>query len=289
METPCRTEPTASPATREVAIVTGGSSGIGRATVLALARAGLDVGFTYRSRRTDAEAVAAAARSHGVRAATHALDLRDAGRGAVAVDALADELGRVDVLVNNAAANPRAAFLRQSLEAWRATLEIDLTGPLACAQAAALRMVAQGGGGRIVNVTSVLERVPLPHGGAYCAAKAALGMLTRVMALELAEHGIRVNAVAPGHTATAMNYGEAHVEAGATDWPAIPLGRSAAPEEIANAIAFLCARQSSYATGGSFLVDGGLLLVAGPGVLQEASGLPPSDGQLERDGLAGLE
>jgi hypothetical protein len=154
METPCHTDRTGSPATREVAIVTGGSSGIGRATVLALARAGLDVGFTYRSRRTDAEAVAAEARSHGVRAATYALDLRDAGRGAVAVDALADELGRVDVLVNNAAANPRAAFLRQSLEAWRATLEIDLTGPLACAQAAALRMVAQGGGGRIVNVTS---------------------------------------------------------------------------------------------------------------------------------------
>jgi NAD(P)-dependent dehydrogenase (short-subunit alcohol dehydrogenase family) len=277
------------PASREAAIVTGGSSGIGRATVLALARRGLDVGFTYRSRRTDAEAVAAAARSHGVRAATRQLDLRDAADGAAAIDALADQLGRLEVLVNNAATNPRGPFLEQSLDAWRTTLEIDLTGPLACAQAAARRMIAQGGGGRILNVTSVLEHVPLPHGGAYCAAKAALGMLTRVMALELAEHGIRVNAVAPGHTATAMNYGQARVEAGATDWPAIPLGRSATPEEIANVIAFLCARESSYATGGTFLVDGGLLLVAGPGVLQEATGLPPSDGQLERDGLAGLE
>ncbi|MCW2951310.1 MAG: oxidoreductase [Conexibacter sp.] len=277
------------PAPRETAIVTGGSSGIGRATVLALARRGFDVGLTYRSRRRDAEAVAAAARSHGVRAATHALDLCDAGRGAAAVDALADELGRVDVLVNNAATNPRGFFLQQSLAAWRATLEIDLTGPLACAQAAARRMVAQGGGGRIVNVTSVLERVALPQGGAYCVAKAGLGMLTRVMALELAEHGIRVNAVAPGHTATPMNDGDRRVEAGGTDWPTIPLGRSAAPEEVANVIAFLCADESSYATGGTFLVDGGLLLVAGPGVLQEATGLPPSDGQLERDGLAGAE
>ncbi len=256
--------------------MTGGSSGIGRATVVALARRGFDVALTFHSRATEAKLVAEAARALGVRAATRQVDLHDAAAGAAAVDALADELGRVDVLVNNAATNPREPFLTQSLDRWRATLEVDLTSPLACAQSAARRMVAQGDGGRIVNVTSVLEHVPLPTGAAYCSAKAALGMLTRVMALELAEHGIRVNAVAPGHTVTPMNYAEEPDGAAATTWPTIPLGRSAAPEEIANAIAFLSSREANYATGGTLLVDGGLLLVSGPGVLQQATGLPPS-------------
>jgi len=262
-----------------VAVVTGGSSGIGKATVLALARAGFDVGFTYRSRANAARSTAEEARAAGRRAAVRRLDLSDAEAGSFAVQELIDELGGVDLLVNNAAINPRRWLLDESAEGWRRTLEVNLTGPMLCAQTAARSMVARDAQGRIVNVTSVLQEVPLPGGAAYCTAKAGLGMLTRVMALELAEHGILVNAVAPGHTATPMNYGDEEVDVGSTSWPQIPVGRSADPSEIAAVVAFLASSGASYATGATLLVDGGLLLVSGPAVLQQATGLPPSSGQ----------
>ncbi len=116
-------------------------------------------------------------------------------------------------------------------------------------------------GGRIVNVTSVHEHVPLRGSAAYCAAKGGLGLLTKVMALELAEHGITVNAIAPGEIATPMT-GAEDVDPGGEDRPAIPLGRPGHADEIAAAIAFLAGSGGSYATGASFVVDGGMLLMA---------------------------
>jgi NAD(P)-dependent dehydrogenase (short-subunit alcohol dehydrogenase family) len=140
-------------------------------------------------------------------------------------------------------------------------LATDLDGPFLCAQRAARRMAAAGRGGRIINVTSVHEHVPLRGSSAYCAAKGGLGLLTKVMALELAEHGITVNAVAPGEIATPMT--GAHDEDPATiERPKIPLGRPGAAREIAGAIAFLASADASYVTGESFVVDGGLLLMA---------------------------
>ena len=277
---------------RPVALVTGGSAGIGNATVVELARRGYDVGFTYRSRERAAGELAREVEALGTRAVCRHLDLAAAADdGRRVVEQLVAELGGVDVLVNNAAINTRGSVLEQPLGAWRETLEVNLLGPVACAQAAARAMVARGRGGAIVNVSSVVAQVPLPQAAAYCAAKAGLEMLTRVMAIELAPLGIRVNAVAPGHTVTAMNYADGNPAAtgsgaaagmgAATAWPQIPLGRSAAPAEIARAIAFLASPQASYATGAALLVDGGLALVSGPGVLQEATGLPPGD-QAER-------
>jgi NAD(P)-dependent dehydrogenase (short-subunit alcohol dehydrogenase family) len=122
-------------------------------------------------------------------------------------------------------------------------------------------MVAQGEGGRIVNVTSVHEHVPLRGSSAYCAAKGGLGLLTKVMALELAEHGITVNAVAPGEIATPMT-GQEDVDPHTVERQMIPMRRPGDAREIAAAIAFLCGPRSSYATGTSFVVDGGLLLMA---------------------------
>jgi NAD(P)-dependent dehydrogenase (short-subunit alcohol dehydrogenase family) len=257
------------------AIVTGATSGIGRATALQLAAAGCDVGLTYRANADGAEEVAAAIRADGRAAACVELDLARPADASGAIDALVEQLGGIDVLVNNAGVNRRATALEETVDGFQRTLAVNLVGPWACSRAAARHMIAAGRGGRIVNVTSVLAFVPLDGGGAYGAAKAGLELLTKVLALELARHGIRVNAVAPGHTATPMNYGRSELAAAAIERPVIPAARAAAPDEIAAAVAFLASPAASYATGASLLVDGGLLLASGPQALQEATGRPP--------------
>jgi len=191
-----------------IAIVTGSDSGIGRATAVALARDGFDVGVTWHEDEAGAEATAAEVRELGRRAEVRRLDLSAAENGPPVVDALADALGGLDVLVNNSGTGDLSPVLEVELATWRHVLEVDLTGAFLCAQAAARRMVAAGGGGRIVNVTSVHEHIPLAGSAPYCAAKGGLGLLTKVMALELAEHGITVNAVAPGEIATPMTGNE---------------------------------------------------------------------------------
>ncbi len=163
--------------------------------------------------------------------------------------------------------NSRVPALEESVAAFKRVLDVNLTGAFACAQAAALRM-REGGGGRIVNVSSILAQVPVAGAGSYCAAKAGLELLTRVLALEWAPDGIRVNCVAPGHTATPMNFTDPEVDADDVARPAIPLGRPAHAREIAAAVAFLASPEASYATGATLLVDGGLALVAGPTVLE---------------------
>jgi NAD(P)-dependent dehydrogenase (short-subunit alcohol dehydrogenase family) len=243
------------------AIVTGSDSGIGEATAVALAEAGCDVGVTWHRDGQGAAEMAAAVRTAGRRAAVARLDLTRPEEAAGVVDRLAQDLGGLDVLVNNAGTGVATPFLDQTLEDWRRVLEVDLTGAFVCAQAAARRMVAAGRGGRIVNVTSVHEHVPLEGAAAYCAAKGGLGLLTRVMALELAGHGITVNSVAPGEIATAMT-GNEDTDPRTVDRPGIPLGRPGHAREIASAIAWLASEDASYATGASFVVDGGLLLMA---------------------------
>jgi NAD(P)-dependent dehydrogenase (short-subunit alcohol dehydrogenase family) len=242
------------------AIVTGADSGIGRATAVALAGLGFDVGITWHTDDAGAEETARRVQALGAEAAVARLDLTAGELAGDLIDELAEALGGLDVLVNNAGANHRAAVVDDTLEGWRAALEVNLTGPFLCARAAARRMIAAGAGGRIVNVTSIHEHVPLPAAGAYSAAKAGLGMLTKVLALELAPYGIGVNAVAPGHIATPMT-GKADRDPRDFDLPEIPLGRPGGPEEVAEVVALL-ASGATYATGASVLVDGGLALAA---------------------------
>ena len=244
-----------------VAIVTGSDSGIGEATAIALAEAGYDVGVTWHQDEAGAEETAAGVRAAGRKAAVARLDLLHVEAAAGVIDRLAEDLGGLDVLVNNAGTGVTTPFLDQTLEDWRRVLEVDLTGAFVCAQAAARRMVAAGRGGRIVNVTSVHEHVPLEGAAAYCAAKGGLGLLTKVMALELAGHGITVNSVAPGEIATAMT-GNEDTDPRAVDRPGIPLGRPGHAREIAAAIVWLASEDAGYATGASFVIDGGLLLMA---------------------------
>lgn len=260
---------------RPVAVITGGSSGIGAAVAVRLAQEGFDVGFTYKSAQDAALRIAAKAEALGVRAEVARLLLEEEPDVVErSLGSLLNRFERLDVLINNAAVNRRMDALDEGPEQWGRTLAINLTGPWLCARAAAERMVAGGIEGRIVNVTSVLASVPLAGAGAYCVSKAGLEMLTRVLALELAPHGIKVNAVAPGHVATPMNFGDEEVDALSVVRDAIPLRRPATPDEIARAVAYLASPDTSYATGSTLLVDGGLLLVSGPTVLERSIELP---------------
>jgi NAD(P)-dependent dehydrogenase (short-subunit alcohol dehydrogenase family) len=243
------------------AIVTGSDSGIGRATAVALARDGYDVGITWHEDEAGANETAEEVRGLGRRAEVRRVDLSDATTGPPVVDELADALGGVDVLVNNAGTGDSTPFVDVELDTWRHVLEVDLTGAFLCGQAAARRMVAAGRGGRIVNVTSIHEHVPLEGSAPYCAAKGGLGLLTKVMALELAQHGITVNAVAPGEIATPMT-GQEDQDPRGNERPGIPARRPGDAREIAALVAFICRDEAAYLTGESIVMDGGLQLMA---------------------------
>ncbi|MET7358511.1 SDR family oxidoreductase [Streptomyces sp. NPDC005562] len=241
-----------------VAVVTGADSGIGRATVVRLAEAGMDVGITWHSDEEGARETAEEVGRHGRRAAVARMDLTRLPDAADAVDDLAERLGRIDVLVNNAGTGTATPFLDLTLSDVRRVVDVDLIGPFLCGQRAARRMIRQGDGGRIVNVTSVHEHQPRVGAAPYCAAKGGLGLLTQVMALELAEHGITVNAVAPGEIATPMT-GQEDTDVRGVRRPGIPLGRPGDAREIAAVIAFLAGPDSSYVTGASWVADGGMV------------------------------
>lgn len=242
------------------AIVTGSDSGIGRAAAVALARAGHDVGITYSRDEDGARETAKEAEAVGRRAEVRHLDLTDTATVQQTIDELADALGGLDVLVNNAGSGTDTPFLELEIDEFREVLEVNLIGAFLAAQAAARRMVAGGTGGRIINVTSVHEHAPLLGATPYVVSKHGLGGLTKNMALELAEHGIAVTSVAPGEIATPMTGqedGDPHDE----DRPGIPAGRPGDAREIAAMIAFLASPEAAYVTGSSHVVDGGMLLM----------------------------
>jgi NAD(P)-dependent dehydrogenase (short-subunit alcohol dehydrogenase family) len=244
-----------------VAIVTASDSGIGKAAAVRLARDGYDVGVTWHTDEAGARDTAREVEAAGRSSALARLDVTDFAAAADTIESLAAELGGLDVFVNNAGGGSSHPFLEFPLEDWRHVLDLNLTGTFACAQRAARLMVAAGTPGRIVNVTSVHEHVPLRGASAYSAAKGGVGLLTKAMALELAEHGIRVNAVAPGEIATPMT-GNEGVDPETIERPSLPLGRPGSADEIAAAIAFLASPDAGYATGASLVVDGGLMLTA---------------------------
>ena len=243
-----------------VSIVTGSDSGIGKSTAVALAKAGCDVGITWHQDEQGALSTAEEVRAAGRRAEVRRLDLSRLPEAADVIDDLSESLGGLDVLVNNAGTGQSQPFLEHDYTGWRHVLDVDLNGPFLCAQRAARRMISGGKPGRIINVTSVHEHVPLRGSSAYCAAKGGLGLLTKVMALELAEHGITVNAVAPGEISTPMT-GQEDVDPETQDRPGIPMGRPGHADEIAAAVVYLASPEASYTTGASFIIDGGMLLM----------------------------
>jgi NAD(P)-dependent dehydrogenase (short-subunit alcohol dehydrogenase family) len=244
--------------TPQTAIVTGSDSGIGRYTAVALAEAGMDVGVTWHSDEEGAQETARLVREHGRRAIVAQLDTSDLEGCGDVIDAIADDLGGLDVFVNNAGMGQSEKFLELSLDDWRTIIATNLDGAFVCIQRAAKRMVATGSGGRLIAVTSVHEHQPRVGSSAYVASKHGLGGFMKTIALELGEHGITANSVAPGEINTPINNAEAD-DAYDTDRPGIPLARPGHPREVADVIAFLASAKSSYITGSSYVVDGGML------------------------------
>ncbi len=240
------------------AIVTAADSGIGKATAVTLAQQGLDVGITWHTDEEGAQGTAAEVRELGRTAVVAHLDTSDLPDCGDVIDELADQLGGVDVFVNNAGTGAGTPLVDLSFEEWRHVVAVDLDGAFVCLQRAARRMVAQGTGGRLIAVTSVHEHQPRVGSAAYDAAKHGLGGLMKTAALELAQHGITANSVAPGEISTPMT-GQEDVDPTTQDRPGVPLGRPGHAYEIAAAIAFVASPGASYLTGTSIPVDGGML------------------------------
>jgi NAD(P)-dependent dehydrogenase (short-subunit alcohol dehydrogenase family) len=242
----------------KIALVTGGGRGNGRALALGLAREGADVAVGYVANAEAARAVATEIEALGRRATAIQADTARAADVARLVDTVVPEFGRIDILVNNAGILRRTPFLAIEEDEWDRILDTNLKGYFLVGQAVARHMVERGIQGHIINVSSGNQfsaGVNLAH---YCVTKAGVGMLTKVMALELAPHGIRVNAIAPGLIETDMNRGDiAREEFRAARLARIPLGLIGRPEDLVGVAVLLASEEARLITGATFSVDGG--------------------------------
>jgi NAD(P)-dependent dehydrogenase (short-subunit alcohol dehydrogenase family) len=244
----------------KTALVTGAQQGIGRAIAIEFAAAGADVAINWLDDEAAAREVAAVAVGHNRRAVTIQADMAKLSDVREMVDAVVAEFGRIDILVNNAGVFPRVDFLEMKESDWDFVHDVNLKGSVFCAQAAAKAMIAAGSPGAIVNITSGAAFRGSPRGVHYVASKGGVVSMTRQMALELAPHRIRVNAIAPGLTDTAQpRYGSSEEEI-AEMASANPLGRIAEPEDIARAALFLASDQAGFVTGHTLHVNGGSYL-----------------------------
>jgi glucose 1-dehydrogenase len=240
-----------------VALVTGASAGIGRASALALAREGADVALNYLGYDESAEKTAAEMRAMGRRALLFPVDVSDQSGVENMVQQTVKEVGRLDVLVSCAVYSDREPFHTANMEGFKRTIDVTMWGAFYALRAAAKQMIAQGQGGRVVMVSSAQARIAQPSCMAYNMAKAAIDQMARTAALELAPHRIRVNILYPGWTDTPGERKFFKEEVLQRASRALPCGRLARPEEIARGVLFLVDPDSDYMTGTTLSIDGG--------------------------------
>jgi len=244
----------------KVAIVTGGDSGIGHAISLGLAAAGAAVTINYhRNQEAAAETLQQIVQAGGKGQIVQA-DVSNVAAIQTLVDKTVQAFGRLDVMVNNAGMEERKSLLETTEPQFDLVIAVDLKSAFFGTQAAAQQMIKQGGGGHIINISSVHEEWPMPGNIAYCCSKGAMRMLARTAGVELGPHGIRVVNVGPGAVATPIDAAtladptqKARLDA------AIPLGHPAQPTEIANLVVWLASDQASYGTATTYYVDGGMM------------------------------
>jgi glucose 1-dehydrogenase len=242
-------------------LVTGASRGIGRQIAIALAQSGADIVVNFRDAEAEATEVAAAAKRFGRRALAVRADVTDAKAVERLLDQAEASIGPIELLVNNAGVVKRTPFLEISREEWDWILETNLHAAFVVGQAVARRMVRHGVKGRIINVASTSSRIAGPQLTHYCVSKAGVTMLTKQMALELAEHGIQVNEVNPGLIETDLT--RAYLQNPTrrqSRLSRIPLQRIGSPQDVAGAVLFLASKDASLMTGASIYVDGGVTI-----------------------------
>ena len=244
----------------KAAIVTGSDSGIGRAIAMELARQGAAVTINYHKNEDAAVAAKKEIEDAGGKAQVIQADVSSVADIQKLVDSTVSAFGRLDILVNNAGMETRTSTLETSEHQFDLVIAIDLKSAFFGVQLAAKQMIAQGGGGRIINISSIHEDWPMPGNAPYCLAKGGVRMLTRTAGVELAPHGITVVGVAPGAVHTPIDEvtlsdpaAKARLES------AIPIGRVAEPSEIAALVAFLASDKASYSTATTFVADGGMM------------------------------
>ncbi|CAF1259253.1 unnamed protein product [Rotaria sp. Silwood1] len=258
-----------------VAIVTGADSGIGQGTAVAFAKAGADVVITYRSDEKGAKETAKRVTETGRKALVVQTDVGDEAQVKNLFDKTLSEFKRLDILVNNAGMNGTGKPVHESdFNEWEKVIRTNLHGPFLCSKLAAKQFIKQiesegkqntenrgKRSGNIINISSVHEESVAAGQGAYAVSKSGLRNLTRAMALELAEYGIRVNDVSPGMILTPMNQESVDdLKKRKENEEQIPLKRAGIPDDIANMVVFLCSDDASYCTGATFYVDGGWML-----------------------------
>lgn len=248
----------------KVAIVTGGDSGIGKAIATRFAQEGARVVIDYLGDSKPAQQLVDDIENFGGRAYAVEANIADPDGVANLIKETVKHFGHLDAIVNNAGVEEQRPFLEMPFESWKKVIDVDLTGPWLCSQAAAKQMVRQNRGGRIINISSVHEELTMPTNAPYCAAKGGLRMMMRTIAVELAPHNITVNNVCPGAVDTPM---DEKLKENRKKYEAlldeIPLHRMAKPEEIAAMCVYLASDEAAYVTGASFVIDGGMTKKSG--------------------------
>ena len=248
----------------KVALVTGAATGIGQAIAIGMAREGASVIVDYVGNPDAPNATVQQIESAGGKALAVAADVSQPDQVANLIQQAVQKFGKLDIAVNNAGIEYKHPFTEFPLDQWNKIIAVNLTGPFLCAQAAAKQMISQGGAGRIINISSVHQDLPMPTNAPYCASKGGLRMLMRTIAVELAPYGITVNNIGPGAIFTPIDADiEANPEMEKALMAEIPVGRWGKPEEVANLAIFLASDDAAYITGSTYYIDGGMLRQSG--------------------------
>lgn len=248
----------------KVAVVTGAATGIGQAIAVTFAKEGAAVVVDYVGNPSAPQATVRAIEAANGKALAVEADISQPAGVSALVTKSVEAFKRIDIFVNNAGIEKKFAVVDYPFEEWNRILAVNLTGPFLCSQAAARQMIQQGNGGRIINISSIHEDLPMPTNAPYCATKGGLRMLMRTMAVELAPHQITVNNIGPGAIFTPIDRDvESNRKLNSAILAEIPLGRWGKPEEVAQLAVYLASDDAGYVTGSTHFIDGGMLRNAG--------------------------